>query len=69
MDKSGRSIKASFILVQPEGVARTWADPELTRVLAEFLKIWAGTVDGEAHRFDITVDGSEPAPPSAISPP
>ena len=69
MDKSGRSIKASFILVQPEGVARTWADPELIRVLAEFLKIWAGAVDGEADRLDIIIGRSEPAPSSAISPP
>lgn len=62
MDRSGRPIKASFTLVQPEKVARTWADPELTRVLAEFLKIWASTVDGEVDRLDITVDRSENPP-------
>ena len=68
MDKSGRSIKASFILVPVDG-ARTWTDAEIKQILEKFLSIWAGTVQGEAHCLDITVDGSEPAPSSPISPP
>jgi len=55
MKKSRRSVTIRFVLVQPEGVARTWTDPEITRVLAEFIKIWAETVDGQADRLDTTV--------------
>lgn len=68
MDRSGRPIKASFILVQPEEVARTWTDPKLIRVLAKFLKIWAGTVHGEVDHLDITVAGKPGVSTIAIEP-
>jgi len=63
---TNRSIKATFILVQPDG-ART--DAEIKQILEKFLSIWAGTVDGELDRLDVTVDGSGPVPSSAIKPP
>jgi len=52
-----RSIKAGFILVQADGT-RTWSDAEIEKVLEKFLKIWAGTVDGELDQLDITVASS-----------
>ena len=55
MKKSRRSVTIRFVLVQPEGVARTWTDSEITRVLGEFLRIWAETVDGQADHLDTTV--------------
>lgn len=55
-----RSIRAGFILVQADG-AHPWSDAEIKRVLAKFLNIWAGTVDGELKQLDITIDRSEPA--------
>jgi len=65
---TNRSIKAIFILVQADG-ARTRTDAEIKRILEKFLGIWAGTVDGELDRLDVTVDGSGTAPSSAIKPP
>jgi len=65
---TNRSVKATFILVQPNG-ARTRTDAEIKQILEKFLGIWAGTVDGELDRLDVTVDGSGPAPSSAIKPP
>jgi len=64
---TNRSIKAIFILVQPDG-ARTQTDAEVKQILERFLSIWAGTVDGQLERLDVTVDGSGPAPSSAIKP-
>ena len=55
MNKWHRPVTIRFVLVQPEGVARTWADSEITRVLAEFIRIWAETVDGQVDHLLITV--------------
>ncbi len=60
MKKRARPVAARFMLVQPDGEARTWSDTEIKRVLEDFLKIWADTVDGEVDRLEITIDGSEP---------
>lgn len=64
-----RPIMATFILVQPEDVARMWTSAELRKALAENLKIWAGTIDGELVDDEsespyIVINGSAPISPT-----
>jgi len=55
MDKCSRPITTRFVLVQPEGVARTWSDPEVKRLLETLLRIWADSLEGEAENLYITI--------------
>jgi len=60
---------ATFILVQPEDVARTWTSAELRKVLEEDLKLLAGRVDGELMDDEldspyIVINGSAPTSPA-----
>ena len=56
MDKCSRPITARFVLVQPEGVARVWTDPEVKRLLEKLLRIWADSLEGKAEDIQLTID-------------
>ena len=61
---------ATFILVQPEDVARMWTSAELRKVLEEDLKLLANRVDGELVDDElespyIVINGSAPKPSPA----
>ncbi len=64
-----RRIRLTFIVKQPQDVARIWTSAELRKVLKENLKIWAASVDGElvddeSETPHIVINGSAPTSPA-----
>jgi len=62
----------TFIVKQPEDVARIWTSAELRTVLEENLKLWAASVDGELvdDEFEspyIVINGSAPTSSASVS--